>query len=111
MRGQPKWEACSSEIPKMDRQKGAGAAELGGFLKRNTENGAAKGVRGQRAGAANQPRGNRGGGMRGVAWREISAHCTLHDKMVPNNGSCVPRHPAFRYQAGLQICSRCEAKG
>ena len=41
VRGQPNWEDSSSETPKMDRQKGAGAAELGGLLERNTQNQAA----------------------------------------------------------------------
>ena len=35
---QPRWEDSSRETPKMDRQKGAGAAELGGLLERNTQN-------------------------------------------------------------------------
>ena len=46
VRGQPNWEDSSSETPKMDRQKGAGAAELGGLLERNTQNQAAAGPRG-----------------------------------------------------------------
>ena len=50
VRGQPNWEDSSSETPKMDRQKGAGAADLGGLLERNTQNGSPEGCGGSRTG-------------------------------------------------------------